>query len=231
MIKNINVTNLDTWKAAYPPKSDVQWRDGRSAKELARFLINDNPKMPSALVNAISDLTKSDLFVGEGEFVTNFSKYNFGDGEGRNHDFLMKSDDLLVAIESKVDEPFDELFKNKIKDSNNQKRRYYGLASMLFGSNHDLTNDLMYQLISASCGTLLEAKSNGLLTALLLIIVFKKPGCFNEKRIDYNEKAFNHFLSKLSTNSDGLAKTVFGTENNIKFYIRKIEIDIKPREE
>ena len=54
------IVNCKTWQKLRPPKKpDIQWQDGRSAKELAKYITKDLPSMPLE----IEDILK--LFVDE----------------------------------------------------------------------------------------------------------------------------------------------------------------------
>jgi hypothetical protein len=223
------IANLEDWQKAYPPKSpDLHWKDGRSTKELARLITKNIPYLPGEIEDQIKDLSQAKEFEGCGEYVTEFQSFDLGSGEGRNHDFLMYSDDLVVSIEAKADETFDKYIGELTNVTPNQNKRYNGLIQMLFGeSSTDNYRELRYQLINGACGVVLEAEQRNLSAALFLIIVFKKPGCFKTENIERNKRDLALFLEKMQCDRNGLAKKKFGRNKNIDLYIRKIEVDLK----
>lgn len=225
--KGIKILSLDDWFKNYKPYSPIlHWKEGRSAMEFARLMVDSTSYLPKVIEDVIKDLTEDDSFYGIGEYVTNFSSFNLGIGNGRNHDFFMHSNDLVVSIEAKVDEPFDLYMDETINETLNQNKRYNGLCQLLFNEDADQNGRLRYQLISGAAATILEAKERLINKAIFLIVVLKKPGYFDDKKIEVNNKDLKEFMLKLQCNEEGLVKRKYGPEGNISLYIRKIEIDL-----
>ena len=117
--KKINSVNY--WKELAPPKNpNSQWKDGRSAKELANYIINGNGYIPKEIEEILLDLgcNTNSIFCGEPEAITSLP----GKGGGRNHDLLLvQENEVVVGIEAKSDESlgnivYKELF-NDISDN------------------------------------------------------------------------------------------------------------------
>jgi hypothetical protein len=209
-----------------------QWRDGRSAKELARYMTANFPNVPTEIENILSDFTTPDAeFDWNGEYVTDFAKYDLGRGEGRNHDAFMWNKDVVVGIEGKADESLgSQLIGDAITGAtDNKMHRIRGMIKMLFGDEPDNHKNIRYQLVTATTATLLEAKEHKVNNALILVLVFKKQGCFSEQKIASNNADIENFL--LETSAVKCEKyysipTAFGKENNINLYFKKIEFDV-----
>jgi hypothetical protein len=228
-LKINGVYDEDIWKLRFPPKGgDTQWEPGRSALELARYMTAHLPRVPYEIERALSTLTDQEtMFDWKGEHVTKLP----GAGEGRNHDAIMWNGDVFVGIEGKADEPFGSgyvstEYKNR---SDNKKLRVEQLSNMIWGDTPNDHYDIRYQLLTATAGTLLEAKERGLSKALLLVVVFKHPQKNNPKKQAVNSADIQAFLdSTQAVLEDNLYRvfTVYGKENGIDLFFKKIEIDL-----
>jgi len=232
-LKRDDIYDLDSWfKAAPPMGAAKQWRDGRSAKELARYMTANFPNVPTEIQDILSDFTTLDAeFDWNGEYVTDFAKYDLGRGEGRNHDAFMWNKDVVVGIEGKADESLGSQLVGDamIGATDNKMHRIRGMIKMLFGDEPVNHKNIRYQLVTATAATLLEAKERKVNNAVILVLVFKKQGCFSEQKIASNNADIETFL--LETSAERCKKyysipTVFGKENNINLYFKKIEFEI-----
>ena len=62
IIKNDELSTVELWKKKAPPMGgDKQWKDGRSAKELAKYMTSDYPNLPSELEEILSNINNSGL--------------------------------------------------------------------------------------------------------------------------------------------------------------------------
>ena len=60
-----------------------QWRDGRSAKELARYIMSAYPDVPMEIEVGLSNLVSPDsAFTWAAEYVTDLTSHNLGRGKG-----------------------------------------------------------------------------------------------------------------------------------------------------
>ena len=232
-LKRNDIYDLDSWfKVAPPMGAEKQWRPGRSAMELARYMTANFPNVPAEIENILSDFTSSEaVFDWAGEYVTSFADHNLGRGEGRNHDAFMWNDDVVVGIEGKADESLgSQLIGDAILNaSENKMHRIRGMIKMLFGDAPENHKDIRYQLVTATAATLLEAKERNVKNAVLLVLVFKKEGCYSEQKINANNADIDRFLNEISAVPCGkyyLIPTTYGKENSINIYFAKIEFNI-----
>ena len=232
-LKRNDIYDLESWfKVAPPMGAAKQWRDGRSAKELARYMTANFPNVPTEIENILSDFTTPDAeFDWNGEYVTDFAKYDLGRGEGRNHDAFMWNKDVVVGIEGKADESLGSQLVGDamIGATDNKMHRIRGMIKMLFGDEPVNHKNIRYQLVTATAATLLEAKKHKVNNALILVLVFKKQGCFSEQKIASNNADIENFLletSAVKSEKYYSIPTAFGKENNINLYFKKIEFDV-----
>ena len=120
------IDSVEKWKQFAPPfGGDKQWNDGRSAKELAKYIIGANGKVPKEIEAVIPEgLYDGKSFVWAPEYVTNFDKTIYGSGNGRNHDLVMYNDKVFIGIEAKADETLDKTLEDWLKfgESENSKK-------------------------------------------------------------------------------------------------------------
>ena len=138
------VFNIDSWFDVAPPKEGKrQWKPGRSAMELARYMTSDYPNVPREIEEVLLNFTTADAeFYFKGEHKTEFARHGLGTGEGRNHDAFLWHSDVVVGIEGKADEPFgSDYIKDAVKSAGENKmrrinlllvRRFFYLTFVLF---------------------------------------------------------------------------------------------------
>lgn len=232
-LKQTKITDTASWGRIAPPMGkEAQWVPGRSAMELARYITADLPNLPKEIEEVLSPFTDSDTeFDWRAEHVTSFAAFGLGKGNGRNHDAFLFNKDIAVGIEGKADEPLgSKLIGEEMRAAGeNKMHRIRGIAKMLFGDGPENHTKIRYQLITAASATLLEAKQRGTDKAMLLVIVFKKPGCYSEEKIARNNADIERFLTEVGAQKrDGhyFLPTPYGQENGIELFFAKIEIDL-----
>ena len=240
------ITNIDDWFSFSPPaKGAVQWKDGRSAKELAKaWFRTGQPQMPEELVlllesHPVTHGFQAEVGIPEKEtFLDDFG------GNGRNHDMVIigntNAERVLIAIEAKTDESFGDKIGAYIESrlrKNPRSRvadRIRQLSMGIFG--HTNVTGLRYQLLHAVAGTLIEAKNQGASVAVLVVHEFVPEGGKSDKARE-NEKDLVAFIERLS---EGL-HTLFLNRligpfhvpgggkipSNIPLYIGKIETVVR----
>jgi hypothetical protein len=164
------ILSVEDWFSYAPPKKgELQWKDRRSAKELAQsWFRDDTPKSPDelgALMEAkfdtgiIFDEAKPECIIELDEFV----------GEHRNCDLVVLCNAgakrMVINVEAKADEPFGDLigeyFDRKAGSGSNVPARIRQLSLALFGREPDeAIRKLRYQLLHAVAATLIEAAAN-----------------------------------------------------------------------
>lgn len=178
------IRSIDQWTR---PKKTYQWREGRSAMELARaWCPESGPACPpdvSALLSS-HELTRNiQIEEARPEHVTLLPER----GEGRNHDLWAKCSidgrPFTLCVEAKADEPFGDTIgdtcANALRRSEKTGgvRRARALLHMLFGATAEPDREpyasLRYQLLTAAAGTALQARTDGARAAALVIHEFQ----------------------------------------------------------
>jgi hypothetical protein len=201
--------DISDWRDWTRPKKTVQWKAGRSAMELARaWFTSPVPVIPpeiEALLASRPETADARLTDGWPELSTKLPER----GEGRNHDLVLRgrcaSGELLVAVEAKVDEslgpPIGE-YSQKSKNTKGSRAfvRIDALLAMAFGHsanpNRAPWSGLQYQLLTALCGTAIEAGSRNCDVAVLIVHEFRTASAAAEKLAE-NSEHFADFLRAL----------------------------------
>ena len=223
-----HIVDCDSWAIHCPPKKpNIQWKDGRSAKELAKYVTSVLPDVPREIEEVLKKFVSQDsVFDWDAEYVTELP----GSGEGRNHDAVLFNDDVVVCVEAKADETLGNLIGDELNCASiNKLDRICCLLKMFFKDGFKQYADLRYQLLTASSGTVLEAKKRGVETAILLIIVFRSEKHTTKEKLENNDMDIKKFLT--ATNAidyKGLKRIPNNT--GIDLYFDKIVIDIDANE-
>lgn len=240
ILNNNGINNPNEWKRIAPPMGgDKQWKPGRSAMELANYMTKTLPNMPSEIEEVLLNFTNVNAeFDWAAEYVTKLTSFGLGRGEGRNHDAFLWNSDVVVGIEGKADEPLgSEYIRDALKsESVNKLHRLQGMVEMLFSGKPEAHGNIRYQLVTASVATILEATKRNVKNAVLLVIVFKKPGYnedpipkkyFSEEKIQKNNEDIEAFIKETKAKEQNgmyLIPTAYGKETGINLYFKKIEI-------
>lgn len=237
------ISTVEEWER---PKKTTQWKDGRSAKELAKaWFNNDTPSIPIEIIEILKNSFGNNIEIIQAipEFTTSLPEK----GEGRNHDLYcqckINNENVTLCIEGKVDESFDspiiEKYKKALEKRNNNEKtrlpeRIEKLVEMLpfqYSSIEDsIIKDNGYQLLTALTGTAIQAEKDNSNFAIFLIHEFHTD-LTNSKKIKDNQHDYTSFLKAL-TNQENLdinQNTLFGPirVNNINCYIGKVVSNIK----
>ena len=238
IVNEEEIRDEESWRRLAPPKrGELQWRIGRSARELAVYLTGALPGAPAEIVQCLGDAgvdTDRD-FHWRAEYVTDFAGYGLGKGEGRNHDAVLWNSDVFVGIEAKADEELGPILSEAVSGaSENKLRRVEALRRMIF-DNGVCPPGIRYQLLTALGGVLLEADSRGAGKAVLLILTFLKPGkdddrgrpYYSERKAGATKRDIADFLELLRWDErTGRVTTPFGRERKIETYIRHITVEL-----
>lgn len=203
--KELTICNEEDWfRVAPPKKKEAQWKDGFSAKELAKFVTNNNEQFSVLISKIVKDCfgRVSTQFTGEPEKDTPLPpKTSHGP---RNHDLLLYNDDLVIGIEAKVDEEYGDSISNEYEkaESQDKKDRINWLTETIIpGCSYedDKVKGLRYQLFTATAGTLLEAYKKGLNRCIVLVLSFRYENKMPNKR---NDDDFANFVKEVCGNSN-----------------------------
>ena len=222
------INSVDDWKAFASPKNpNIQWKDGRSAKELANYIINGNGYIPKEIEDVLLNLgcNTDTQFSGEPEAITSLA----GRGGGRNHDLLLVQENkVVVGIEAKSDESLGNIvYKELFNDiSDNKFTRINSLYSDIYGYDLREKMSIRYQLLTATSGILKEAQKFNASKAVLIILTLKKENCYDIRKVELNIQDVNIFINSLGNPLENGQYNLPGYPN-IDFYIKHIELDIK----
>ena len=215
-----NIIDDESWYKACPPKKgEKQWADGRSAKELAKYITKQLPFVPVEIENAVGSIVSANAeFDWDAEYVTNLP----GIGEGRNHDAILFNKDIVITIEAKADETLGDLIEEEIKAASvNKLHRISSLLGYIFKGGFKDYKNLRYQLLTASVGTILEAQNKNCRTAVLIVLVFKSNGKVTEEKITANHKDVEAFLNATKAYEENGLYVIPNT-TDIKLYFKEI---------
>lgn len=213
------VKNLEQWAKIVNKK---QWKDGKSAKEFAKYMLSNGGYLPPEIEEIIGKCPKNMEAITYPEKVTSFGK-GFGRGHGRQHDALIISEDFVIGGEAKVDEPLGKSMGEC--DKENKEIRIKALSRYLYGDENKAKElKIKYQLLSASVGTLMEAERNNKKKAVLLFIIFKNEDDEDTVGMRKNKEAIEDFIKSLKAGENSAKK--FGEDKDITFNVSTIEIKI-----
>lgn len=244
-IKRENYINdISTWlKYAEPEGGMSQWVEGRSAMEFARYMTSSKGCLPTELSKYLKSIgIKDGDYICYPEEVTPFTGYNLGNGSGRHHDGLLVSKEIVIGIEAKVSEPFDNSIsykmKNAKKNSDNGKNmhtRLFNSLKILKPSFDDQTlnsvSTLMYQLISGTVGTIIEARNRNIHKSAFIVIEFtgdvKKEDNY-EMKIKDNDDAFEEFIKFMGlTSKSDKERFIDVFDGSLRIWIKKMRITVR----
>lgn len=209
-------TPITTWEEWTRPKMACHWKEGRSAMELARsWFGNDALSPPEELISLLHSHPRTNqikLLKGIPELVTPLPER----GNGRNHDLALigiaDHESITICIEAKADESFGNATVGDYWLSNVQKRnrgiwtripnRVEALLAMVDPS-HTIESSpwkkIRYQLLTALCGTILQAKSDNASLAVFVVHEFQTNETSVVKQSD-NHRELERFLSVVCGN-------------------------------
>ena len=242
----VRLLTLDEWRVHAPPKSEVHWKDGRSAKESARSWLAAAPSLPAEIAATLSShhhIGPLSAWRAEPEAHAPFDDFP---GEPPNIDVLLvgrdKNGPIVVAVEAKADERFGSTVQQKLSSfqsnpQSNGVKRIERLRAALFGElpNQPDIGDLRYQLLTATVAAMAEAKRQSAQRAVVMIHEFVTPLTTDKNRYS-NARDLNQFVARISGRQDPLKpRTLLGpfkvpgkpiVETEISLYFGKAVVDI-----
>ena len=212
------LTTIDEWHRFAPPKRDIHWKDGRSAKENARAWINAAPGIQPDIAQVLANCDGiGPLRAWRAEPEARIA-IDWFRGEQPNIDLLLVAEDdhgpLVVAIEAKADEPFGNVLADQhqqarvARASNPRSKAVARIEALLARFAIDLQQrhvpQLRYQLLTATAAVLAEAERHSLVRAVLIVHEFVTPLTVSEKR-ERNAADLQRFLATVFANDRHLA--------------------------
>ena len=198
----VAIVTVDDWFRLAPPKKGAsQWRDGRSAKEMAKRWLAGMPEEVALTLGSHVDLRAFRPEVAEPEVRTHFDQFR----PPREHDLVVVGQtdgvDTLLAIEGKTDETFDRPVwdrLNKAGPGSNLPERIRQLSTALFGDpDPEFLGGLRYQLVYATAATVVEADLRGCGLAVFLVHVLH-TGLTTDALMAQNSADLDSFVSALT---------------------------------
>jgi hypothetical protein len=204
------IYTIEDWKEKCPPAKIEHWKDGRSAKELAKDWTKNRGKDLEIIIGSYPEFKGIRFIKASPEYESRFDSY----GKGRHHDLLVLASDIkgqvLVSVEAKADESFGPLMKdvylkkitNRLKGiPTHAPNRIEDLMKWIFSEN--LTPkifDYRYQLLHGVAGIIAESKKREINRAIFVINVYKSDNkdIFSPEDNSNNIKDLELFISHLS---------------------------------
>lgn len=205
------IRSLDDWLRYAPPKrGELQWKDERSAKELAKAWVGvGTPAPPRELVALLANTFGTRITFDEAKPECVVALDGFA-GEHRNCDLVVLCNvggrRIVINVEAKADEPFGdfigEYYDRTDGCTSNVPARIRQLSRALFGREpDDAIRALRYQLLHAAAATLITATESGADAGLFLVHEFRSPR-LNSDRLAQNRadwQSFVHAFPELAT--------------------------------
>jgi hypothetical protein len=167
------ITSVDEWWRLAPPKSQIHWKDNRSAKELAKSWFRDGTLSPpeelTEVLRSNSAITPLCLERGVVEYPSAFDSVK---GECANIDLMLYGRSAVIAIEAKADEPFAATVEKTLRAARGRTRtnfpkRLAAVVDALFSTSPDTLDGMGYQLLSGTAGVLARLAGRSLIPLLL----------------------------------------------------------------
>jgi len=208
------IIDLSDWEERAGPKRTNQWREDRSAMEVARCWLSANPSLPAEVIAVLSNhpaFGAVKQWEAEPEVRFPFDQFP---GETRNTDLAVYAKDefgeFVLAVEAKADEPFGETvadaltaaIERKLEIPNsNGVARIEQLVAALFGSpnaNEATLGELRYQLLTATAGALKAGETRGATSRVVLLIQEFRTRQTDDSKHAANAMDLNRFVRCLS---------------------------------
>ncbi len=214
----VPTTGPSDWRRllAHPGR---QWREGRSAYELAmaweaaKEAERGLPPDVARAMDAVPELAGASLLLGLPEHQVEL----VGGGHASQTDLwaLLRAGDRLIslAVEAKAGEPFDKLVAEWLKDASEgsgKPARLDQLCSLL-QITHQQAEGCRYQLLHRPASAMLEAVRFGASDAVLLVQSFaRSPDAFTD---------FSHFAQQLGATAREDAIVPAGERGGVRLWL------------
>lgn len=234
------IRTLEQWRDSMPPRlRDKQWKEGRSAMELARaWVLGDNVVVPEELQRLLetnSEFSGTTLVEGRPEEETRLDDFR---GMGRVSDLLLigerAGERVVISVEAKADESFgptvDAYIAKERPEESNAPARVQQLSRAVFGVEAEHIGSLRYQLLHAVAGTLIAAKDHGAGKALFLVHEFLTAT--DRLKVERNESDLSALLQLLGWQGEFGAGRIAGpfhvpggglVPSDVELYVGKVE--------
>lgn len=243
------ITTVEEWFALAPPRGKAhQWKDGYSAKELAKAWcsVPGRPAAPPGFVQLLACIAAFPAPVPVHGYPEHRIRFDTLPGEPRNTDLALECESsagrVAVSVEAKARESFGKPVEDVLitgvrkwadEERSNYLTRLEGLYSALFRPRMEGVprwGELRYQLLTAAAGALTFAAETRAAAAVLLVHEFRPEG-IPVRRFADNERDLWQFVQRIATAPQDPAAEVWGPFHvpgnaevppNIPLYITKL---------
>jgi hypothetical protein len=195
---------LEEWFEFCPPqKGEKQWIDNKSAKEMAKFwLEQDNAEQFKVFIRQKISGFDYDYIIPEYESAFDSSE------SPRKHDLFIagKNSSAIITVEGKVEEPFgqmefganfcDTINKKMANKKSNALDRMINLYQNYFHHNGEVL-DIRYQLAYWFAGSVVDAIKYDTQNFVMVLQEFK-TGSAKEENLVKNHHEFEKFIDFIS---------------------------------
>lgn len=217
--EEVIISSVEGWFDEAPPLGRRRhWKDGRSAKEVAKaWCASGTVAVPADLLTLVRAHRLTEAFE-PATAIPECPTHLRGEAGGRRkHDLVIlgmaASRRVLIGVEAKTDEPFDEPLKKRVRraqgmiargEPTNQLKRIERLVWALFDRPAFIGDTLEpalapipYQLISGLAGTLYEADNRGADLAVFAIHTFHSAA-LDAAAVSANRDAVSRFAALIA---------------------------------
>jgi hypothetical protein len=218
--RHSDIQNVDDWLRFAPPKKGaLQWKDGRSAKELAKAWCErkNRPSPPEEFLRLLTPLVNADQMADAVGWPEHQVSIDNLPGEPPNIDLAMVSDGhqgrTVICVEAKTDESFGRyalaMYDVAIKQLE-QGVKTGALTRLLQLEEHLLPessaglpdrSEIRYQLLTGTAATLALAKAHQAPVAVFVVHEFLFDDHLDEKKLRQNKLDLDRFVSRLTRGS------------------------------
>jgi hypothetical protein len=216
------IYTVEDWLRLAPPaRGKAHWKDGRSAKELAKAWCErgSGPEVPRELqefLNTHPDIAGAEILEAIPEHKVKFDDIR---GEPRNADLVCiaqcDGQRIAISIEAKADEPFGELVAEVLhtpKKASRRPERLQKLCQALFGRQvEDLPEigALRYQLFHAVGAAIAFAVQVQASRVVFIVHEFETDKT-RKNLLDANQVDFHNFLNFLAPEAVPIGDCLYG---------------------
>lgn len=210
------IRSLEDWRKLAPPKGrDRHWKDGRSAKELARaWCSGDKPCAPQELLQLLSPLLSPEHLATAEGWPEHQVAIDDVPGEPPNIDLALVAGGRLgktaVCVEAKADEAFGEdvlslLNSAVVKIARDERTgaidRLQRLADVVLPGwevGLPYLADIRYQLLTVTAAALALARSHGAKVAAVVVHEFAIGGFVDARKQRRNAHDLDQFIRRMT---------------------------------
>ncbi len=212
-----DIQSVDEWfKFAPPKKGALQWKDGRSAKELAKAWCEGkkNPSPPEEFLQLLAPIVSADHLADTVGWPEHKVRIDDLPGEPPNIDLAIVSNGkqglTAICIEAKADETFgryvSEMYvaaAKRIEQGEKTgaiERIDYLEHQLLLDGNANLPGraEIRYQLLTGTAAALAMAKLHQAQVAVFVIHEFLYAGHVRKEKVKQNALDLNRFVTRLT---------------------------------